>query len=154
VGAVLALAAVVLGACGSGDTGGDAGAGDEPIVIAGTPLSTTDIVMTMALGGKVPEKHGVALAFERVRTVSVLYQDFTAGRYDCILTDPAVFVEQAAQGLPVTVLAAVSPNFAYLIARKDAGIDDPGDLVGKRLVAATAGTRCSPRWRRNGTAST
>lgn len=135
----VAIATVTaMSACGGGDVDPGGGGEDRAVVVGFTPLSTGDILMSMAADKGLPEQKGVKLTNERVSTVAVLYQDFTAGRYDCIFTDPAVFVEQASQGLPVTIIAATSPNFSYLIARKDSGIDDPGDLVGKRLVAATA----------------
>ena len=138
VSVALAIAPVAgLSACGD-DGGGGGDGGSKGITIAGTPLSTADILLSTALDEGLGEKAGIDLDFERAANVTVLYQDFTAGRYDCIFTDPAVFAEQASQGLPVTIVAATSPNFSYLIARKDSDIKDPGDLVGKRLVAATA----------------
>lgn len=132
--ALVLCGTISLSACGSDGSSGD----DKAIVVAGTPLSTADILLTKSLEDKLPEKKNVGIEFDRAGTVSVLYQDFIAGRYDCIFTDPSAFAEQASQGLPATTVAAVSPNFAYLIAPESSGIKDPSDLAGKRVVAATA----------------
>lgn len=131
IGIALALACAVLTAC-----GGDSGGG--PVTIGGTPRSTTAMLTANATNANLAEKFGVQFEYAESASVNVLYQEFTAGRYDCVLTDPGVFAVQAANGLPVTVVASVAPNFSYLLTRRDSGIKGPKDLVGKRLVATTA----------------
>jgi ABC-type nitrate/sulfonate/bicarbonate transport system substrate-binding protein len=135
IGIALAVACAALTACGGSD-GGAGGSG--PVTIGGTPRSTTAMLTANATNANLAEKFGVQFEYSESASVNVLYQEFTAGRYDCVLTDPGVFAAQSANGLPMTVVASVAPNFSYLLTRRDSGITGPKDLVGKRLVATTA----------------
>ncbi|GAA4550299.1 ABC transporter substrate-binding protein [Pseudonocardia xishanensis] len=131
-----AVLAMSLAACGGSSS--SAGPDSGSISFGNIPQAASAMLFAQADQDGLWAKHDVKVQVNQAPSLAVLYQEFSSGQHDCIFGDPGGFAIQASQGVPVTVISSMSPNFAYLVSGATTRNTDPSSLVGKRLVTQAA----------------
>lgn len=165
---VLVLA-LVLAACGDGGDAPDAdppeAAEEEPEEPEETeepeepeeepeePQELVELTYPMLAGGAglipmhyisstgIDEKHGIKMVLRDYDDLATYYSDGAQGILDIVHGSADAFAAQASQGVPIELLATMTPWHGWIVAHDDFEFEDPTSIMGSRLsTIAASGT--------------
>jgi NitT/TauT family transport system substrate-binding protein len=138
--AVLAVAAIVLAACGSG-SGSSAGADSKTLRVELFCSGVAPIAAELALNSGIATKKGLKIKQMCVSNGSAATQALIGGSADVFMGDVGHVILARKKGVKLRAYGVVNDRFSYeLVARKDSGLTSVRDLKGKKVAITAPGT--------------
>jgi NitT/TauT family transport system substrate-binding protein len=140
--ALLAVAATVLAACGSGSgSSGGAGGGSKALRVELFCSGVAPIAAELAIDSGIAAKKGLKIKQMCVSNGSAATQALIGGSADVFMGDVGHVILARKKGVKLRAYGVVNDRFSYeLVARKDAGLTSVRDLKGKKVAITAPGT--------------
>lgn len=108
----------------------------EDVSLASNTGGTTAIVIGYIEEQDLAAKHGLNLDYELFDSLQTSFSEFTAGRFDFVVSGPDALASMAGQGVPVSIPATIEQGATSIIAGPD--VQSVEDLRGKRVTGVGA----------------